>query len=631
MKVSNLVSKTLVEMNVMIVRISIVLLLTSHVTDAQGQPIALIDSIQTHDFLHQVRYAECEEDAMVIGMWEDWLALDKIEAGELSVYGCYVARVELVNQTSHQSWVLQLGSMYVEDMEIVVLDQTGVVYEFTSGQYIPGFAKPFKQRNEPFIPLSLNKGDTCTVYFKFNHYENVLGETNADFQAIPLTDFVNRTTDRHSYLSFILGCYFILVVCALVLFITKREKLYLYYALYITIGAVFVTSYDGLLSEYVLASRVEWFKYFWVVGCAAPTMYLLYMREFLSLRMSMPLFDKSIKVVVYLSLAAIFTSFLGLFFRPHFDDPSYIIHYLIVFQMAFMLVSQFLLLPKIRKDYRIMFFVVGSFFYLGTSIYAEVVGFGTSIGIATAALVEGLIFAAGMGYRLYLENRDRFLILERSVQARTEEIMDQKNKIEIQNTNNEALLNEIHHRVKNNLQMISSLLNMQQRRQSEGTVKDLLTVTRNRVRSLGLIHEHLYREQSFSKISLNGYVEDLVNLLIETLHVGSKAKIEFSRNIKIEDADVDVVINVGLILNELVTNSIKYAFASHPNPQLFVEIKNDGNFLQIHVEDNGEGNKEIEEGFGFMIIRTLINEDGYLKLEKVEGGFVVEVGIQFVI
>ena len=120
-------------------------------------------------------------------------------------------------------------------------------------------------------------------------------------------------------------------------------------------------------------------------------------------------------------------------------------------------------------------------------------------------------------------------------------------------------LKEIHHRVKNNLQIISSLLNLQ-----SGYIKDKESIeifkeSQNRVRSMALIHEKLYQSKDMSQIDFSGYVSELVSNLFSSYSLNS-ALITLHQDIKNIMLEIDLAINLGLIINELVSNAFKHAF-----------------------------------------------------------------------
>ena len=153
----------------------------------------------------------------------------------------------------------------------------------------------------------------------------------------------------------------------------------------------------------------------------------------------------------------------------------------------------------------------------------------------------------------------------------------------------EVLLKEIHHRVKNNLQVISSLLRLQSRYIQDRTVLEMLKESQNRVRSMALVHEHLYQSQDLSRIDFAEYIHNLASNLFQAYQVNSKG---VKLNIKVAAAflNIDTAVPCGLIINELVSNSLKYAFKNKNSGELTIEFKRDDKDLfLLTVRDNGTG------------------------------------------
>ncbi|MCG2828465.1 PAS domain S-box protein [Methanothermobacter sp. K4] len=148
----------------------------------------------------------------------------------------------------------------------------------------------------------------------------------------------------------------------------------------------------------------------------------------------------------------------------------------------------------------------------------------------------------------------------------------------------EVLLREIHHRVKNNLQIISSLLNLQLSRLGDEEIRKMVRESQGRIKAMAMIHEHLYRSESMERVNFREYVEKLVGDIIIS-HGGSVRK-----NLEIEDMelDLDTAIPLGLIINELVTNSIKYAFPDGRGTITIGMRKADGS-IELVVADDGVG------------------------------------------
>lgn len=187
----------------------------------------------------------------------------------------------------------------------------------------------------------------------------------------------------------------------------------------------------------------------------------------------------------------------------------------------------------------------------------------------------------------------------------------------------EILLKEIHHRVKNNMQVISSILNLQSSYvQDENTLR-ILQESRNRIRSMAMIHESLYRRDDFSTIDFSGYIENLVYNLISSYTIGQKVKIE--KDLKSVSIDLDQAIPCGLLVNEVITNALKYAWEPEENGTIFISLKKEGNFIIIEIADDGKGLPQDFEliksdTLGLQLIITLVEQlDGELKVDITKG------------
>ena len=203
-------------------------------------------------------------------------------------------------------------------------------------------------------------------------------------------------------------------------------------------------------------------------------------------------------------------------------------------------------------------------------------------------------------------------------------INGQKKKIESQSEvisraleEKDTLLREIHHRVKNNLQVISSLLGLQSRSLEDKAAIDALTQSRSRVHSMSLIHQNLYQRDNLTGIQIKEYFEKLSASLINTYRISDDILIEA----EIEDLllDVDTVIPLGLILNELLTNSLKYAFPDQKG-LINVQLGQRNDHLELVISDNGVGMDNPEqvlegEGYGYELVNSLV--------EKLEGSIEV--------
>lgn len=172
-----------------------------------------------------------------------------------------------------------------------------------------------------------------------------------------------------------------------------------------------------------------------------------------------------------------------------------------------------------------------------------------------------------------------------------------KMEIELKNSlkEKEMLLKEIHHRVKNNLMIISSLLSLQSDYIKDKASKNIFIESQNRARSMALIHEKLYQSTNLKSINFGDYIKKLTKELFYTYRVGS-GRIELISNIEDLDLDINTAIPLGLIANELITNSLKYAFVDDRDGTIVIEFKREDHNYVFIIKDNGVG---LPEGFDF--------------------------------
>ena len=170
----------------------------------------------------------------------------------------------------------------------------------------------------------------------------------------------------------------------------------------------------------------------------------------------------------------------------------------------------------------------------------------------------------------------------------------------------EFLLKEIHHRVKNNLQVISSLLKLQSDAITDTKAQRALEEGRNRVRSMAIIHQNLYKENNLSGINMNEYLSQLSRELLDSYKIMDN---RISLDLQVEDIflDVDTAVPIGLIINELVSNSFKHAFPGGKNGRITIQLANKSDILHLKVSDDGVGfdRENIRKGsFGHDLIEA---------------------------
>lgn len=193
----------------------------------------------------------------------------------------------------------------------------------------------------------------------------------------------------------------------------------------------------------------------------------------------------------------------------------------------------------------------------------------------------------------------------------------------------EILLQEIHHRVKNNMQVISSLLKLQSSKLDNEEIKELFMESYNRVRSMALIHENLYQSSDLSRIDFYSYTKSLLNNLTLTYGI-DKRKIKFNFEIKSIFLDIGTAIPCGLIINELISNSLKYAFPDGREGEISISLDFDkeSGYYEMIIQDNGIGlpkdfDFENSSTFGLELVHILTEQlHGKIEIKNENGTFV---------
>jgi two-component sensor histidine kinase len=189
----------------------------------------------------------------------------------------------------------------------------------------------------------------------------------------------------------------------------------------------------------------------------------------------------------------------------------------------------------------------------------------------------------------------------------------------------EILLKEVHHRVKNNLQIINSLIRLQSNFMNAKNFREKLMETENRIRSMALIHEKLYKTGNLASLSVRNYIEELSFNILES-YENHKVKIKLKFDLEEKEYGIDTLIPLGLIINEVLSNSIKHAFFEREEGNIFISIHSEGNRSVMKISDDGIGaeltfDELKEDSLGLELIDSLCDQlDGKLELNT-ENGF----------
>jgi two-component sensor histidine kinase len=203
------------------------------------------------------------------------------------------------------------------------------------------------------------------------------------------------------------------------------------------------------------------------------------------------------------------------------------------------------------------------------------------------------------------------------------EIVRSKEKIKKLLSEKELLLKEVHHRIKNNMYTIRALLELQAGAMNDAAAISALNDAANRVQSMMLLYDKLYRSDNFMEVSILKYIPSLITEILSNFQISTQVKV----NYLIEDfvLDATVLTPFGIIINEILTNIMKYAFVGKIEGVITISIENVANRIYCKIHDNGNGFPEDicfenTKGFGLMLINMLVKQlDGNIRIEREKG------------
>jgi len=548
-----------------------------------------------------------------------WVPLEDLKPVKLG--NAYWAEVTITSQTPGKC-VLQGGNWYMQNIQFFdsEMNPLGV------GNYIP-----------------VQRAVGSTVYYLFYSFHDSKDQNNFSITLTEVEDFLTRKYQKDVFqIGFQTVLIFVLLVATFFI-IRTTDRVYQHYTYYIGSILIFFSYQYGLWgsgSEILRSISPSWM---WIFSASLSYAYALFSRSFLDMKEKDPFNYQWMGYALKFIWLVVSVESICLLFD--YDILHEVWYKSIVIVVELVLMTVFLYRVAKMKTIISNLFLIGAFVLLLSTMTGQIastfkIAYETNTFVQIGLLLDIFILSIGIAVRVNLIQKsrqqtqieliDQLQINEKLQQEYTEklesQVKERTSDLDKRNLENETLLQEVHHRVKNNLQMISSLLNMQQRRLKTTAEKEALSLAKNRVKSIGLIHEHLYKHEDFSKISLRAYTIDLMKILIQSLHKGSEIKTHI--DIQELKVSIETAIPIGLILNELITNSIKYAFHDIDQPILSISIQEIEDKLVILVRDNGQGvvKKEIKSGFGHTIINTLLDSmSGTMETEITQSGYHISI------
>jgi len=224
------------------------------------------------------------------------------------------------------------------------------------------------------------------------------------------------------------------------------------------------------------------------------------------------------------------------------------------------------------------------------------------------AELSGILVGTILGY---LSDYHRKLDMERQLRKETER------ELRAALRDRETLFREVHHRVKNNLNLIKSIIGLQSRRSSDQSFKDAAAALTGRLMSISFVHERLYRTAELSSVAIDDYLRDLVGAIAMAAS-GSRKPPMVTLELDPSTVTMDVAVPIGLIVNELVTNTLKHGKPPEEDLRISIAMHDDGHRIILTVRDDGGGFPTLQENIPLRIADAALLNKGRLGLTLLE-------------
>ncbi len=515
------------------------------------------------------------------------------EASIFSPFGAATFRIVIESDQDYPELALRIFKVYAAYsiyLNGVEIGKSGKVALNQNEHVAAGYPKTF--------PIRFNQGENELILLVSNFDHRKGGSSNEIY--LGNRDFLFRQRDKQVITDsfaigsmFIIGCFFM----GMFLF-WRREPEILFFALFAIFFSVAVGRWGLLLLNQVFTSlswlqgaRIEYISIFLCTTAFAFFFDRMFLDKYSKMTLGYGVLSLFLVILILVSPAVIFTYTMN--FYPIMSIP-YIVFILNVLIRAVMEKRQESMIVFIGFMSILAGYGINSLVYFGIipaiQMFPQVINVFAFL-VFSFALAQRFARSYHMVETLQMEAQEQKTVIEQKNRT-IQESLEEK----------ESLLREIHHQVKNNLQVISSLLNMQSRETDDKKMQEVIQEGQSRVKAMSLIHQKLYQTDNISEIDLQDYIQNLVDQLAT---VYKRKDLEVTNEINAHEVklDIDTAIPVGLILNELVSNAYKYAFDGVEKGSIKIELDrvNDGE-LQLHVEDSGKG---ISKDINFETVKSL--------------------------
>ena len=524
-------------------------------------------------------------------------------------------RVRVINRSDKEKrFFLELTEIIHKNVDLyIVKAQTAHLHEKN------GLSVPVAQREvdvpNPTFSLNFKPNEEIILYIKLNSIYGVFGQIQFK---IP-QKFYEDTAYKEKLYIFYYGAILMIALYNLFIFLYLREKIYLYYVSYVFIFVIWSSNYKGILLPYI---SMETYDLLQITIPVFFSLLALFSQSVLETKKYFLTFHKILNFFIIILVLSLIWMLIdmhsGFYFMNIAASPF----------LPFLL---FIAIWALFKGHKIaQIYLVALFIYLVSMIILSQLALGLipySILASNAPIIgsffEIMLLSLLLAYRINILRQEKLttqekllhqeetesLRLANMVEVKTSELDTLNSKLNVELKEKKVLYQELNHRVKNNLLMILSLIQLQISRTPNSETKRELLVTKNRIHSIAKLYENFHLHESDEEIDTIIHFKNI----IENIRIYNYDHIKLDYNISY-NLNKNDLLYAGLILNELATNAFKYAFTSEGT--ITISLFESDHKIMMSVEDDGNGfETKKSDSLGLIIVKTLVEDQLYGEVE----------------
>lgn len=568
---------------------------------------------QTIHSIKQQTFTKTKEDLVSIGITKStmWLRVNLNDS-------LLKAKSVLVINTPFKDSITVFYELKNKEL---VSESLGVMYPFSKNKlnhYVPTFEIPTPKLAVPTIYIKVKSRYAMLVPIEIKTKEAFYKERVSDY-------FIG---------GLLIGGLLLMGIYNLFLFFSTRDFSYVLYVLAL-VGAILSQGYIFGIIIPVLSPDVPEFNFrFPVIIMAFTGIFCsLFTIHFLEIKYTSKLLYW---LLISFISALLFNVIIELL---HFDYLSRRINILLVISTSIVIFSSALYSLIKGKKIALYFTIAWTFYLFGMIVFAlKTVGIlphnsFTNHFMHIGTFMEVMLLSFALGHKYYLVRVDKERLEQQTREDLERQVKAQTVEIEASLKEKETLLKEVHHRVKNNLQIVISLLDLQGASVKNTKDKAVLAQSKSRVYSMSLIHQKLYQSDSLARIQMKSYLEELFTYIKDSF-ASTSQQTNYILNIENNEFSLTKAVPLGLIVNELLTNSFKYGLPNKSNNTISMTLKSNNNFMVLEIADTGKGFDEkesiggLKKSLGLFLVNSLTKQlKGSINRFYKDNLFVTQVNI----